>query len=271
MFVGSEAYNSESNDTPKLCQFAPMTEPEVKDIIMTMKSKSCEIDPIPTHIFKHLLPSIFPTITKIVILSPGEGKFCIKWKVAVVQPLLRKVGLELIKSNYRPVSNLMFMSKIIEKYMLHQLNIHCETYHLLPDYQSAYGENYSCETCLLQLSNDILRVFEHQSYMSPTALDLSATFDTIYHSILASILNNKFRIDDMALKWFSSYLQPRSLKVAVNGMYSEEKQLTYSIPQGSCLGANLFNLYCSMLNDVVPSDLHLSGFTDDHSQERVQS
>ena len=101
--------------------------------------------------------------------------------------------------------------------------------------------------------------------MSLIALDLSAAFDTVDHSILTSILNNKFTINDMALKWFNSYLQPRSFKVAVNGKYSEEKELTYSIPQSSCLGDNLFNLYFSMLNDVVPSDLHLSGFTDNHS------
>ena len=82
---------------------------------------------------------------------------------AVVQPLLKKLGLELIKSNYRPISNLTFMSKIIEKCMLHQLNIHCETCNLLPAYQLAYCENYSCETCLLQLTTDILWAFEHQS------------------------------------------------------------------------------------------------------------
>ena len=118
MFVGTEAYISENNGTPELCQFAPMTESEVKTIIMTMKSKSCEIDPIPTCIFKQLLPSVLPTVTKIVNLSLGE-EVCNKWKVAAVLPLLKKVGLELIKSNYRPVSNLTFMSKIIEKCMLH--------------------------------------------------------------------------------------------------------------------------------------------------------
>ena len=101
--------------------------------------------------------------------------------------------------------------------------------------------------------------------MSLTVLDLSTAFDTVDHSILTSTLNNKFGIDDMALKWFNSYLQPRSFKVAVNGKYSEEKQLTYSAPQGSCSGPYLFNLYCSTLNDIVPSDLHLSGFADDHS------
>ena len=84
MFVGTDAYNPESKGTPKLCQFAPMTELEVKAIIMTMKSKSCEIDPIPTHIFKQLLPSILLTVTQIVNLSLSEGEICKKWKVAVV-------------------------------------------------------------------------------------------------------------------------------------------------------------------------------------------
>ena len=90
---------------------------------MTMKSKSCQIDPIPTHNFKQILPSILPIVTRIINLSLREGEFCSNWKVAVVQPLLKKLGLELIKSNYRPVSNLTFMSKIIEKYMLYQLNL----------------------------------------------------------------------------------------------------------------------------------------------------
>ena len=69
----------------------------------------------------------------------------------------------------------------------------------------------------------------------------------------------------MALKWLSSYLQPRSFKVEVNERYSEEKQLTYCVSQGFCSDTYLFNLYCSILNDVVPSDLHLSGFAEDHS------
>ena len=148
------------------------------------------------------------------------------------------------------------MSKIIDKCMLHQLNIQCETYNFLPNYQSAYHENYSCETCLLRLIIDILWACECQSVMSLTVLNLSAAFDTVDHSILTSTVNNKFGIDDMALKWFKSYLQPRSFKAVVNEKYSEEKQLTYSVPQGSCSGTYLFILYCSMLNDVVPSDLH---------------
>ena len=96
-------------------------------------------------------------------------------------------------------------------------------------------------------------------------MDLSAAFNTFDHSILTSVLSNNFEIKDTALKWFNSYLQPRSFKVAVNWKYSEEKQPIYGVLKGSCLGPNLFNLYCSMLNNVVPSDWHLSGFVDDHS------
>ena len=265
MCVGIEAYNPEISSIPKLCQFTPMTESEVKTIIMAMKSKSCKTDPIPTHIFKQLLPSVIPIVTKIVNLSLSKGEFCHMWKVAVVRPLLKKEGLEPIKPNYRTVSNLTFMSKITEKCMLHQLKNHCDTYNLLPDYQSAYRENYSCETCLLQLTNNILLACEHQSVMSLTVLDLSAAFNTVDHSILTSTLKSKFGIDELALKWFDNYLQPRSFKVSVNGKYSDEKQLTYSVPQGSCSGAYLFNLYCSTLNDILPSDLHLSGFADNHS------
>ena len=200
MFVGIEAYNPEISSIPKLCQFTPMTESEVKTIIMALRSKSCKTDPIPIHIFKQLLPSVIPIVTKTVNLSLSKGEFCHIWIVAVVRPLLKKEGLDPIKPNYRPVSNLAFMSKIIEKCMLHQLKNHCDTYNLLPDYQSAYHENYSCETCLLWLTNDILWACEHQSVMSLTVLDLSATFDTVDHSIPASTLKSKFGINELALK-----------------------------------------------------------------------
>ena len=97
MFVGMEAYNPEISNIPKLCHFTPMTESEVNTIIMSMKSKSCEIDLIPTHIFKQLLPSVIPIITKIVNLSLSKGEFCHLWKVAVVRPLFKK-GLDPIKT-----------------------------------------------------------------------------------------------------------------------------------------------------------------------------
>ena len=149
--------------------------------------------------------------------------------------------------------------------MLLQISAHCNQYGLQPDYQSAYRVHHSCETAILHLSNDILWAMERQSITSLTAIDLSAAFDTVDHDILLDILNHKFGIEDKALKWFDNYLRPRSFKVVIDGTYSEEQNLTVSIPQGSCAGANIFNLYCAPLEEVIPSNLHISGFTDDHS------
>ena len=99
---------------PELKGFAPMSQEEVSKVISGLKSKSCELDPIPTTILKVMLPKILPLITKIVNKSLGDSAFCREWKTTVVRPLLKKVGLELIFSNYRPVSNLTFISKVIE-------------------------------------------------------------------------------------------------------------------------------------------------------------
>ena len=100
---------------PQLRKFAPMTTKEVALIIKRMKTKSCELDDIPTDILKQMLPWVIELITKIVNRSLEEGVFCRNWKLAVVRSLLKKLGLELIKANYRPVSNLPFISKVVER------------------------------------------------------------------------------------------------------------------------------------------------------------
>ena len=201
-------------------------------------------------------------------ISLTKGEFSTDWKTAVVQPLLKKIGLELIHANFRSVSNLSFLSKLVEKCMLLQLSDHCKMFNLQPDYHSAYREDYSCETAVLGISNDILWVMEKQSITSLVTLDLSAAFDTVDHNTLLHILNTKYGIEDTALKWFDEYLRPRAFKVTINRQYSEPRDLAVSVPQGSCAGGNIFNLYCSPLQDVVPSTLQLSGFADDHSVRR---
>ena len=123
--------------------------------------------------------------------------------------------------------------------MLLQLSQHCDNYDLQPDYQSAYREHYSCETVILKVSNDILWAMERQEVTSLINLDLSAAFDTVDHEILLSVLRNKYGIHGKALKWFNEYLRPCSFKVVINGVYSKERNLEVSVPQGSCAGANI--------------------------------
>ena len=93
---------------------------------------------------------------KIINLSLIEGLFVEEWKIAIIHPLFKKLGLDLVSNNYRPVSNLSFLSKVVKKCVLKQFTKHCDENGLLPTYQSAYRKNYSCETALVKLFDDLL-------------------------------------------------------------------------------------------------------------------
>ena len=97
-----------------------------------------------------------PLICDVVNKSFEEGKFPRHWKEAIIRPLLKKHELELISKNYRPVSNLSYLSKVLEKCMLKRFMVHCNEENLIPSHQSAYLPHRSCETSLLKVQNDRL-------------------------------------------------------------------------------------------------------------------
>ena len=129
-----EKYMPWHKDIPSLSQFDPMTSEEITRIISSMATKSYKLDAIPTSVFKQITLGIVPTITKIINISFTQDIFTEEWKTAIVHPLLKKLGSEPTPSNYRPVSNLSFLSKLLEKCALQQCNKHCITNKLLPDY-----------------------------------------------------------------------------------------------------------------------------------------
>ena len=143
----------EAEQVPTFGEFEPLMEDEVTKVIMSMGSKSCERDPVPTNLLKEILPQVIKPITKIINTSLKSGIFASQWKVALVKPLLKKMGLELVTSNYHPVSNLPFLSKVLKRCVVNQFTAHCDANNLLPSYQSAYRRNYSCETALIKKSD----------------------------------------------------------------------------------------------------------------------
>ena len=146
-----------------------------------------------------------------------------------------------------------------------QFNAHCEANLLMPDDQSAYSTNYSCETATTRLVNDTLWVMENQNVAALSAIDLSVAFDTVDHNILLGVLKVKFGISGTALHWFNNYPEPRYCKVNVGCEYSSPKELYFSVPQGSCAGPVLFLAYASIMREIVPTSILLYGHADYHA------
>ena len=166
--------------------------------------------------------------------------------------------------NYRPISNLPFLSKITEN-VLAQLLKHLHTNKLLYHLQSAYRSDHSTETALLKICNDILSALDNKNVALLSLLDLSAAFDTIDHSILMSRLRTCFGISGSVLSWSESYFSGRFQSVSVHGTLSTPSPLLYGVPQGSVLGPILFVLYTYPLFTIVNAHLlsHHS-FSDDN-------
>ena len=142
---------TQHNNSKSFLNFTKLAEGGVETIIMSMATKSCKLDVLPTKLLKDIITPLLLLLTKIINLLLTEGLFVEEWKVAIICPLLKKLGLDLISSNYRPVSNLPFLSKVVEKAALKQFIKHCNDNSLLPTYQSAYRKNDTCKAALVGL------------------------------------------------------------------------------------------------------------------------
>ena len=201
-------------------------------------------DPIPTPLLKQCADELVPVFTDIVNTSLQTGVVPDEWKSAVVFPLLKKAGLEPIFPNYRPVSNLSFISKLAERVVVDELVKHCDQHAPFPDNQSAYRRNHSTETALLKVQSDILMNMDRQDVTLLVLLDLSSAFDTVDKDILMQTLECGFGITGNIKKWLLSYLTNRKQAISISGELSDSFDLTSGVPQGSCLGPVLFVMYC---------------------------
>ena len=233
-------------------------------MISKSSNASCTLDPNPTWLVKSCLDVLAPSITHMVYLSIRHAYVPDDWNSAIVKPLLKKSGLELTYKNFRPVSNLPFISKNVEKVVLSQLFKHCEGNAPLPNLQSGFRRCHSTETALLKVQSDILMSMDRQEITLLVLLDLSAAFDTIDHQILLNVLGNDFGIIGSAHKWFASYLTGRKQRVLINDHTSYDFHLSCGVPQGSCMGPILFILYISRLYHVIANHLPSAhGYADD--------
>ena len=245
-------------------EFARVSAEEVTRVIQKSPSKSCSLDPIPTWLLKACLPALCETITDIINDSLTSGTVPDTMKDATVLPILKKASLNQNElKHYRPISNLPFVSKTLERIVANQLNLYMTENHLHEQFQSAYRQHYSVETALIRVQNDILRSIDRGDVVLLILLDLSAAFDTVDHHTLIARLKS-FGIGGRVLEWFQSYLEDRHQSVTISKHSSSRRQLNQGLPQGSVLGPVLFSLYMSPLARIIERH-NLSGhfYADD--------
>ena len=155
-----------------------------ENCILNSAPKSCELDPIPSKLLIECLDSILPSLTDLFNSSLASGIFPQSFKSALVIPILKKRCLDHNDlNNYRPVSNLCFIAKILEKLVLSQVSSYLKSHNLYNTCQSAYRPGHSTETALLKVVNDLFLSLNKGNISVLALLDFSSAFDTIDHTI----------------------------------------------------------------------------------------
>jgi len=250
-----------------LLDFDPVTDDKVAKLLKTVADKQYALDLVPTWLVKQCADILVPVITSMVNLSLSSATFPHSQKLARVLPLLKKPDMDVFDlKSYRPVSNLTFISKFLERLVARRLLIHSELNQLLPRYQSAYRPHHSTETALTRVTNDILCSIDKGNVCALVLLDLSAAFDTVDHGLLMSITSSRFGLSGRVQQWLQSYLSGRTQTVSINNQQSTPSTLPCGVPQGSVLGPAQFVMYTEDLGELITDFSVLPLFFADDSQ-----
>ena len=251
----------------QLSSFAPTTEDELRKIITEHGVKCSPEDPLPPEMLSTHMDTLLPFWVEIVNLSLEVGKMDGS-KSAVIQPLIKELSSLTDTDdfkNYRPVSNLVFIGKLIERVVDIRLQEHLDMNNLNVKEEYGYKQSHSTEMLLVWVTNYLFEACDKNMPTVVLLLDLSAAFDTVDHEKLLNILEVELGITGIALQWFKEFLTNRTQRVKIGDSYSTVALLLYGVIQGSILGPRLFKIYIrSIYKRVKPTQFEIVGFADDH-------
>ena len=251
---------------PTFEKFDVVSGTDLQTVMDSVKFKYSTIDDIPVEVLKPAMNAASEFILNVVNESLQNGVFPKLLKNSHVIPIAKSKKQEDANSlaNYRPISHISIISKILEKCVLFQLLQHLKNNNLLIMHQSAYRSYHSCETALLKVQNDILSTIDANTNVLAVLLDFSAAFDTISHEKLFQKLNEQYGISGTVMQWFKSYATDRTFQVKIEQYYSEGKSTDYGVQQGSVLGPIIFCLYTQEIESIIEKyGLQFHIFADD--------
>ena len=253
-------YYRKFNLTSNGFRFSKVSLEIVQDILENIEpSKAAGIDNLNGKFLRDAAKAIALPITQLCNLSIKYSSFPSACKIAKLKPIFKK-GSKTDPKNYRPISLLPLISKVIEKVVHDQTKKYLDDHEIIFNYQSGFRENHSTDFVLSFLNDKILKGFDKGLYTGMVLIDLQKAFDTIDHEIL---LQKMFFLgfSKSVINWFKCYLSKRTFLVNINDKVSNPGSLTCGVPQGSILGPLLFLLYVNDMQQAVQSNLLL--YADD--------
>uniref|UniRef100_A0A3P9K1B3 Reverse transcriptase domain-containing protein n=1 Tax=Oryzias latipes TaxID=8090 RepID=A0A3P9K1B3_ORYLA len=272
-FISSSSlFDSEGADFVKPCtdppeytgppfNFVPFTIQEVHKALKALDhKKSPGPDLIDPYFLKLAADFVAEPLTILFNLTVETKEIPSIWKSAFVLPLL-KGGDPAILANYRPISNLSVLCKILESLVSEQLKYFLFSNSILSKYQSGFRKKHSTVTAAMKVINDIIVALDKKQYCASLFIDLSKAFDTVDHGVL-KIRLLRSGLSEQAVDWFSNYLSNRTQCIKYEGLCCECVTVHRGVPQGSILGPLLFIIYINNLGLNVP-DANMHFYADD--------
>ena len=248
-------------DSLDMYELSEISENDVLKIIKEInKSKSSGLDNISSFIIKEAFGILLPEVTFMFNLSICSSKFPKAWKQALVVPIPKTGNLTKVQ-NYRPISLLPLLGKILEKLIHQQLSAYLEAEALLADTQYGFRKNRSTVHSAAQLINYVNRKLDSKIPTLAVYVDFKKAFDCVQHSILLKKLAG-LSLSNSVVTWVNSYLSNRKQRVYANDTYSPYLPVTQGVPQGSVLGPLFYIIYANDISQLT-NNCEIALYADD--------